>query len=91
MSAAATRLDGESCGVGWFTVPSESHPGESWSVRYQGPALMHCFCPAFGRTQTCKHCAAVALAVEVEARQAVTPERRQQAAARLHEIEEMFA
>jgi len=89
--AVAVRTEGEPVGVGWFAVPSRTTPGAVWHVRYQGPALFWCGCPPFQRTQTCKHCAAVALAVEVEARRPATPERRAFAARRLAEIAEEVA
>lgn len=89
--ASATRLSGEPAGVGAFSVPSATMPGETWTVLYQGSALMHCFCPAFAHRATCRHVEAVALAVEVEARTPVTPERRADAARRLTQLEEMFA
>ena len=89
--SVAVRTAGEPCGPGEFAVPSRTFPGETWAVVWQTPELHFCGCPAHHRRQSCRHVQAVALAVEVEARQAIPLERRQLAAARLTEIEEMFS
>lgn len=91
---SATRLTGEPAGRGSFVVPSATMPGERWAVEWVGAGSCWCGCPGFTRKQTCRHVEAVALAVEVEARDAVanaTPEQRAAAAARLDQIEELFA
>lgn len=86
----AIRLSGDPCGPGDFTVPSRTFPGEAWTVTWVGESTHWCPCPAHHRKNTCRHVAAVALAIEVEARQAVTPERRALAAARLATIAKEF-
>lgn len=63
-------------------------------MTWVGEATHWCPCPAHHRKNTCRHVAAVALAVEVEARESLasgTPETRAAAAARLQAIEEEFA
>ena len=91
--SAATRLSGEPAGKGTFAVPSATFPGEHHVVIWVSEGAHWCGCQGFTRQQRCRHAAAVALAVETEAREMVTgtPASRAEAAARLHEIEEMFA
>lgn len=89
----ATRLDGEPCGFGEFAVPSLSAPGSVHTVIWVTETACWCDCVAFSRKQTCRHVAAVADAIEAEARAfaaTVTPEQRQAAAGRLNEIAALF-
>jgi hypothetical protein len=92
--AVAVRTSGEPAARGSFAVPSATMPGESWVVEWVGEGACWCGCPAFARKQSCRHVQAVALAVEIEAREAVarsTPETRAEAAGRLLTIEKEFA
>lgn len=95
MSApVAVRTGGEPAGKGAFAVPSATMPGESWLVEWISEGACWCPCPAFARRQACRHVAAVALAVEIEARESVartTPAQRADAAARLAAIEKEFS
>lgn len=94
MSApVAVRTSGEPAARGSFAVPSATMPGEAWLVEWVSEGACWCPCPAFARRRTCRHVAAVALAIEIEAREAIarsTPEQRSAAAGRLLAIEEMF-
>jgi len=89
--AVAVRVDGEPCRAGTFAVPSATFPGEVYHVVWQTEGLAFCGCPGHQHRGACKHVAAVALAIEVEARQAATPETRAEAAARLAHIAEVFS
>ena len=89
----AVRVAGEVAGPGQFAVPSATTPGEAWTVEYRCPGVVWCACPSFQRRQVCRHAEAVALAVEVEAREEVarsTPASRSEAAARLSRIASEF-
>jgi hypothetical protein len=93
-AAVAVRTTGEPCGAGTFVVPSASTPGHSWTVFWVTEGTAHCFCAGFAHRGTCRHLAAVALAIEVEARQSLeqtTPAGRAEAAAKLAELAEEFA
>lgn len=87
----AVRIEGQECGPGAFCVPSATFPGEAWTVLWRTEGIAWCPCPGFQRRQRCRHVAEVALAIEIESRQAPTEATRAAAAARLQEIERMFA
>lgn len=92
--SVAVRLEGKPGGAGAFAVPSHSSPGESHVIFWQHEAAHWCGCVGHELRGSCRHVEAVALAVEVEARQLLeqaTPESRADAAARLARIEEEFA
>lgn len=90
--SVAVRLSGAPPGSGEFAVPSRTTtPGEAWVVYWVAEGTCWCGCPGFARRQACRHVQAVAQAIEVEARQGATPERRAEAEARLREIEAEFA
>lgn len=90
----AIRTSGEPAGRGVFCVPSASTPGAVWDVVWIGGGTQWCGCPGFAQRGTCRHVEQVALAVELEAREAksnTTPESRAAAAVRMQRIEEEFA
>lgn len=89
--SAAIRTSGEATRPGQFVVASRSTPGHAWTVFWQTFDVSFCGCPRFALTGQCRHVEAAALAIEVEARQAVSPERRAEAAQRLAQIEQEFA
>lgn len=92
--SVAMRLTGEPAARGTFSVPSRSLPGTSHVVIWITEGVCFCDCHGFSHRQECRHIDQVALAIEVEAREAkanTTPESRAAAASRLSEIEEEFA
>lgn len=93
-AAVAVRTTGEPCGPGEWIVPSATSPGATWTVFWQTEGTAFCFCPGFQHRGTCRHLAAVALAVEVEARQSLeqtTDSERALAALKLRELERIFS
>lgn len=66
---AAFRTKGEAGHHGEFTVPSNSEPGKTYRVIWLAPDSNHCPCPAYQYRARCRHTAAVAAAVETEARE----------------------
>jgi hypothetical protein len=92
-AAVAVRTSGEPCGAGEWLVPSATMPGATWTVFWRTEGVHFCFCPGFQHRATCRHLAAVALAVEVEARQSLeqtTESERAIAALKLQELERIF-
>ena len=90
----AVRTSGEPCGPGEWVVPSATSPGATWTVFWRTEGVHFCFCPGFQHRGTCRHLAAVALAVEVEARQSLeqtTESERAIAALKLRELERIFS
>ena len=100
----AVRANGEPGGPGVWLVPSKSTPGDTYGLTLRADGSLVCPCPGFTHRQRCRHTAEVALALEIEQRQA-TPRRlpptemdawldeqdRAASARRLEEIAKEFA
>jgi uncharacterized Zn finger protein len=90
----AVRASGEPCGPGEWVVPSATDRNHFWRVLWQTEGVHFCFCPGFQHKGTCRHLAAVALAIEIEARQSLeqtTDAERAIAALKLAELERIFS
>lgn len=73
----AVRVAGTPTGPGTFQVQSATDPTQSWTVEWQSPRTHWCGCPAFARSNRCRHSQAVfdQIALEWHARRAAEKEK----------------